>query len=266
MSAARRAALAIKVNRLRRRNVNNTKYLVGLAGLALGFIISFLWVSSYNKNNAPVATPQAAGAMPGSMPAANSSSGQQAMMGQVQQVIEKAKGNPKDFQAQIDAAGVYYQSGKEAETVDYLKKAYELKPEEFKTNQQLLGALPLIATYYADQKQYDEADTWFRRSMEVEPGNDAIRIELASSYIQRQPPQPDRAIQELQTALKANPKDGHALGHLVEAYAVKKDAAGAEDALNRLREAEPSNKRLTALQNMLADLKAGKPVTLPKEQ
>ena len=66
--------------------------------------------------------------------------------------------------------------------------------------------------------------------------------------------------------LKANPKDGHALGHLVEAYAVKKDAAGADEALNRLREADPSNKRLTALQNMVADLKAGKPVTIPKEQ
>jgi tetratricopeptide (TPR) repeat protein len=266
VSAARRAPLAFKVNWLRRGDVNNTKYFVGLAGLAVGFIISFLWVSSYNKNNAPPSAPQPAGATSGGMAAGSNSSGQQAMMGQVQQIIEKAKSNPKDFQAQIDAAGVYYQSGKEAETVDYLKKAYELKPQEFKTNQQLLGALPLIATYYADQKQYDEADTWFRRSMEIEPTNDAIRVELASSYIQRQPPQPDKAIQELQTALKANPKDGHALGHLVEAYAVKKDAAGAEEAINRLREVEPSNKRLAALQNMVADLKAGKPVTLPKEQ
>jgi tetratricopeptide (TPR) repeat protein len=244
--------------------VNNTKYFVGLAGLIVGFLVSFLWVSSYNRNNAPVAQ-SAGGAMPGNMPAGNSSAGQQAMMGQVQQIIEKAKSNPKDFQEQIDAAGVYYQSGKEAETVEYLKKAYELKPDEFKSNQQLIGALPIIATYYADQKDYGEADTWFRRSMEVEPTNDAIRIELASSYIQRQPPQPDKAIQELQTALKSNPKDAHALGHLVEAYAVKRDAAGAEDALNLMREAEPSNQRLSALQNMVADLKAGKPVTLPKE-
>jgi tetratricopeptide (TPR) repeat protein len=245
--------------------VNNTKYLIGLAGLVVGFLISFLWVSSYNRNNAPVTTQMASGAMPGSQPSANSSAGQQAMMGQVQQVIEKAKNNPKDFQAQVDAAGVYYQSGKEAETVEYLKKAYELKPDEFKSNQQLIGALPIIATYYADQKNYSEADLWFRRSMEVEPTNEAIRIELASSYIQRQPPQPDKAIQELQTALKSNPKDAHALGHLVEAYAVKKDAAGAEDALNRMREAEPANKRLPALQSMVADLKAGKPVSLPKE-
>ncbi|HJQ23166.1 MAG TPA: tetratricopeptide repeat protein [Blastocatellia bacterium] len=242
--------------------MNNTKYLVGLAGLAVGFLVSFLWVSSYNRNNATAAP---SGATPGGMPAAGNSGDQQAMMAQVQQVISKAKQNPQDFQAQVDAAGVYFQSGKEAETVEYLKKAYALKPDEFKTNQQLLGALPLIATYYADQKQYDEADTWFRRSVEVEPNNTGLHIEMASSLIQRQPPQPDRAIQELQIALKANPKDAHALGHLVEAYAVKRDAAGADDALNRLRDADPGNQRLTALQGMVADLKAGKPVTLPKE-
>lgn len=245
--------------------MNNTKYLVGLAGLALGFIISFLWVSSYNRNNA-VAVQPTVGGMPGGMPATGNSGDQQAVMGQVQQIISKAKQNPQDFQAQVDAAGVYFQTGKEAETVEYLKKAYALKPDEFKTNKQLLGALPLIATYYADQRQYDEADTWFRRSIEVEPDNTTLHIEMASSLIQRQPPQPDRAIQELQVALKANPKDAHALGHLVEAYAVKRDAAGADDALNRLRDADPSNQRLTALQNMVADLKAGKPVSLPKEQ
>ena len=246
--------------------MNNTKYLVGLTGLVVGFIVSFLWVSSYNKTNAPVAGQSPAGAMPGSMPAANSSGGQQAMMEQVRQIIEKARNNPKDFQAQIDAAGAYYQSGKEAETVDYLKKAYDIKPTEFKTNQQLQGALLLIATFEADEKKYDDADTWFHRAIEVEPANSAIRIELASSYIQRQPPQPDKAIQELQAVLKTNSKDGHALGHLVEAYAVKKDAAGAEEAVNRLRDADPTNKRLIALQNMVADMKAGKPVTIPKEQ
>lgn len=244
--------------------MNNVKYLVGLAGLLVGFLASFLWVTTYNKNNAPASAP--AGVPTGSMPGANSSSNQQAMMAQVRQIIDKAKSNPQDFQAQIEAASAYYQSGKEAETVEYLKRAYDLKPAEFKTNQQLQGALLLIATFDADQKQSDEAEVWFHRAIEVEPDNSAIRIELASFYNQRQPPQPDKAIQELQTVLKTAPKDGHALGHLVEAYAVKKDAAGAEEAINRLREADPTNKRLAALQSMVADLKAGKPVTIPKEQ
>ncbi|HEY9233252.1 MAG TPA: hypothetical protein VIS78_13960, partial [Blastocatellia bacterium] len=74
--------------------MNNSKYLVGLAGLALGFIVSFLWVSSYNRSNAPVAQPSS-GAMPGGMAAAGNSGDQQAVMAQVQQVISKAKNNPQ---------------------------------------------------------------------------------------------------------------------------------------------------------------------------
>jgi hypothetical protein len=45
---------------------------------------------------------------------------------------------------------------------------------------------------------------------------------------------------------------------------VKKDARGAEEALDRLKQADSNNQRLSALQNMVADVKAGKSVTLPK--
>src|SRR5215470_8338393 len=63
-----------------RRRVNKNKYLVGLIGLAVGFIISFFWTQSINKSGAgkgvAASSPQAAGS--GEM-------SQQAMMGQVQQ-------------------------------------------------------------------------------------------------------------------------------------------------------------------------------------
>ncbi|HKP10868.1 MAG TPA: tetratricopeptide repeat protein [Blastocatellia bacterium] len=246
--------------------MNNTKYVIGLAGLVVGFLVSFFWVSSYNRNNAPAAQTTVSG-MPGGMPAANSSGGQQAMMGQVQQIIEKAKNNPKDFQAQVDAAKAFNDIKRVPETVEYLKRAYESDPQEFvrRSQSDLQDALPFIAMYYEQQKDYGESDKWIRHALDAAPSDAEQRTEFASTYIKRQPPQPDKAIQELQTVLKANPKDAHALGHLIEAYAVKKDAAGAEDALNRMREVEPGNKRLPALQSMVADLKAGKPVTLPKE-
>src|SRR5689334_20404734 len=102
-------------------NVNNTKYLVGLAGLVVGILVSFLWVSSYNKSHAPAA----AQSPTGSMPAATGSGGQQAMMGDVQQTIEKAKNNPKDFQAQLDAAEKFNSIQRLPETVEYLARAYE---------------------------------------------------------------------------------------------------------------------------------------------
>jgi tetratricopeptide (TPR) repeat protein len=244
--------------------VDKNKYLVGFIALAVGFIISFFLTTSYNKNNAPAAS---ATGPSSAMPAAGGGGNQQAQMAQVQQTIERAKSNPKDFQAQLDAAKTFYQVNRLPETVEYLTKAYEINPGEFtkQSGNELKGALGFIAIYYSDQKKYDEAERWFNRALEASPNDPEIRIELASTFIQREPPAPDKAIQELQGALKSNPRDAHALGHLVEAYALKKDARGAEDALNNLKGADPANQRLGALQAMVADLKAGKSVSIPKE-
>lgn len=233
-------------------------------GLAVGFIVSFFWTQSFNKNNATPASAAASSTMPGG---AGGAGGQQAMMGQVQQVIDKARSNPNDFQSQVEAASIFNEIGRSAETVDYLQKAYKIDPEQFvkQSKTELRGALVFIAMHYAQEKDYDESDKWIRRALDAAPDDTEIRIEIASAYLKREPAQPDSAIREMQTVLKSNPKDGHALGHLIEAYAVKKDARAAEDTLNRLKEADPTNQRLSDLEVLVADLKAGKPVTIPKE-
>lgn len=235
--------------------MNKNKYLIGLIGLALGFIVSFFMTQNYNKSNASPAAPGAPTGMAGGP------GGQQAMMGQVAGVIEKAKNAPNDFQAQVEAAKVFNQIGRVAETVDYLKKAYAIDAAKFNE----LGAAGFLGQYYFEQKDYPEAETWFNRAIKADPKESDLYVGLAETFVQREPPQPDEAIAQLQQALSVDPKNAHALGHLVEAYALKKDARGAEETVTRLKETEPTNKRITALQTMVADLKAGKPVTIPKE-
>ena len=245
-----------------RRRVNKNKYLVGLIGLAVGFIISFFWTQSINKSGASKGV-----AASGPQGGASGEMGQQAMMGQVQQVIERAKNSPNDIQAQIEAAKVFNQVGRRDETVDYLKKAYDANPTEFmrQSSADLQGVLPFIAMYYDEKKNYAEADTWIRRALDATPNDNEMRVEFAAAYLQREPPQAEKAIQELQAELKSNPKDGHALSHLVEAYALKKDVNGAEDSLKKLKETDPTNQRMSALEKVISDLKAGKPVSIPKE-
>ena len=245
--------------------VDKNKYLVGFIGLAIGFLISFFLTTNYNKKNAPAASTSQLPAMPGAGQAG--AGNQQAQMAQIQQIIGKAKSSPKDFKAQLDAANVYYEIKRFPETVEYLKKAYEIDPGKFteQSGNGLEDALVFVAKFYENEGNYSEAETWIRHAIEANPKDSSLRVELASNFIQRKPPAPDKAIQELQSVLKSNAKDAHALGHMVEAYTLKKDARAAEDALNNLKEADPSNQRLTALQNMIADLKAGKPVSIPKE-
>jgi tetratricopeptide (TPR) repeat protein len=244
-----------------RQRVNKNKYLVGLIGLAVGFIISFFWTQSINKSGAD------RGVSASGPQGAASGGSQQAMMGQVQQVIEHAKNNPNDFQAQIEAAKVFNQVGRKDETVDYLIKAYTANPTEFirQSSTDLQGVLPFIAMYYDEKKNYEESDKWIRRALDATPTDSETRIEFAAAYLQREPPQPEKAVQELQTELKSNPKDGHALSHLVEAYALKKDVSGAEDSLKKLKEVDPTNQRVPALEKVVSDMKTGKPVSIPKE-
>lgn len=236
------------------------KYLVAAIGLAIGFGISFFWTQSFNKNNATPATTTASSGMPGAG-GGGGAGGQQASMAQVQQVIEKAKSNPDDFQAQVEAAKIFNSIGRMAETADYLKKAYAIDAAKFNE----LGAAGFLGQYYFDQKDYAESETWFNRAIKAEPNEPDLYVALAETYVQREPPQPDQAVTQLQQALKIDAKNGHALGHLVEAYALKKDARGAEETLNQLKQTEPTNQRLPVLETIIADLKAGKPVSIPKE-
>jgi Flp pilus assembly protein TadD len=231
--------------------VNKNKYLFGLIGLALGFLVSFFWTQSYNKSTAVPAsgsTGMTAGAQPN----------QQAMMGNVSATLEKAKNNPKDFEAQVDAARAFFQIGRMAEAIEYLKKAHEVKPDD-------INVTANIGILYSEQKNFVEAEKWFRQAIEISPDESELHVELGATFIQREPPEPEKAVEQLQRALKIEPANAHALGHLIEAYLLKKDARLAEETLARLKEVEPASEKISSYQTLIADVKAGRTITVPKE-
>jgi tetratricopeptide (TPR) repeat protein len=234
--------------------VDKNKLLFGLIGLTFGFIISFFVTRYINENYIP---PAAASQPGGQMSGASGASGTQGAP-PVQAVLEKARNNPGDFKAQVEAAQSYYQIGMFPEAIEYLKKAQQIDPKH-------LAVTATIANLYFDAKNYAEAEAWYRRAAEIKPDEAGIYVEIAATLIQRDQPNPDKAIQEIERALKIDPKDTHALEHLIEAHLLKKDARSAEEVLGRLKQAEPDNRRIPALEGLIADLKAGRPVTIPKE-
>src|SRR5262249_37659473 len=150
------------------------KYLFGLAGLALSFTVAFFGTRYINNTNAGLPQPKAAtqttppnGGGGSGGDSGSSTQGQKAQMAEVAQAIEKAKNNPKDFDAQMTVAGMYYQIGRYAETVDYLKRAYEANPTELGKK----GALSFIGQYYFDEKKFDESATWFNRAVQADPND-----------------------------------------------------------------------------------------------
>jgi tetratricopeptide (TPR) repeat protein len=221
--------------------------------LILAFFASFLWTKSVNRNGVAAPSTQTASA---AGPAAGG--GEAPMMANVQATIKKARDNPGDAQAQIDAAKMEYQINRIKEAIDYLKQANKDEPNDLNTT-------AIIASLYFDQKDFANAEDWYKRALQIKPDEPELLTELGATFIERNPPDPDKAIGSIQLALKINAKDTHALAHLTEAYLLKKDAKSAEDALGRIKDADPGNKMIATLQAQIDALKSGKQVVLPSE-
>jgi tetratricopeptide (TPR) repeat protein len=231
----------------------------GIAGLAIGFVVAFTWTRNYN-NSAMVSDGQPR-TSPAGAAAPAGESGEQAGMASVREKIERAKNNPNDFDAQIEAAQLYNQIGRVNEVVPLVERAYKID------SARAAGMdIPIfLAHYYSDQKDYANAEKWYRAELDAKPQDADTLIELGATYIDREPPNPDKAIDYLQSVLKSNPSNAHALVHLTQAYLEKRDAKGASDSLARAKQSDPGNKMLPELEKQLSALKSGQQVTLPKE-
>jgi tetratricopeptide (TPR) repeat protein len=150
--------------------------------------------------------------------------GAQPGMAEGQQIIANARSNPQDFEAQIKAANAFVEINQEEGALEFLERAYNADAAKFS---RMEGAARFLGHIYQRGKKFDDAEKWFKR------------------------------------AIEADPKDTEAMGHLVEVYAVKKDARAAEEALNRLKRADPNSKNISSLESMIADVKAGKTVNPP---
>lgn len=252
--------------------LSKRRIIFGLSGLAIGFIVAFTWTRSYN-NSAMVSEgkqqPGAAG--PSSQGGA---AGQQAGMASVRDTIERAKNSPNDFESQVNAARLFDQIGRVKEEVPFLEQAYKADPGQAVG----MNIPPYLAEYYSTQKDYQNAEKWYRAQLEAKPNDPEITIELGATFIDRDPPNPDKAIDYLQSALKSNPNSAHALVHLTQAYLQKKDARAAENSLARAKqlrdsagsvpagqEPDPSLKLIPDLENQVNALKSGQQVVVPKE-
>ena len=69
--------------------------------------------------------------------------------------LEKAKNEPKNFEAQVKAAELYYKIGRFDPSIEFLLKANQLKPDDYET----LVALGLVNM---DAGHFEVADKWYR--------------------------------------------------------------------------------------------------------
>src|SRR5215204_5845904 len=108
--------------------------LFAIIGILLGFIVGFMLASSMSQKSAmPQAT--ASSQMPSDHPpvGAQNAPNPEAMRAEVTAWIEQARNEPKNFDAQVKAAELYYQIQRYDQAIEYLLKANTLKPTDYET-------------------------------------------------------------------------------------------------------------------------------------
>jgi tetratricopeptide (TPR) repeat protein len=165
--------------------------LFSIIGILFGFILGFIFASTMNQKygpGAPMAT--ASQSLPSDHPpvGGNASANPGGMQAEVTASIEKARNEPKNFDAQLKAAELYYQIQRYDQSIEYLLKANQLKPTDYQT-------VVTLGMVNLDAGHYDTAEKWYRAAMKMKSDDVAVLAGMAETMLQK------RDAKEAETAI-----------------------------------------------------------------
>lgn len=231
--------------------MNKENILYAIIGIMVGLIGGFLFANSYMRSelsSGRVTTASSAMQSNSNMPADHPTvPGQQQpapVSPELQPAMDKAKANPTDFDAQIKAAELSNQSEQYENAVEFLKVANKLKPDDYITIVNLGNAS-------FDSGNFVEAEKWYSAALEKKKDDNNVRTDLGLTFVFRETPNYDRAIQEFNTVLASEPNHIQALQNSVVAYMRKGDMTKAKDNLTKLEAVDPKNVAIPRLKGQI---------------
>jgi len=236
--------------------------LFSIIGLLLGLIIGFIVTNSINQSGGGATrTPTAkttaqSSELPPDHPAIPSNGvadqPQQMPPAAVTEAIQKARNEPDNFEAQMKAAELFYQIRRYDEAIEFLLHANQLRPDSYE-------AVVALGNTYFDAEKYKEAEQWYTAALIKNPDDINVRTDLGLTFLFREPPDLDRAIQEFRKSLQRDPRHEQTLQNLAVALTRKGDAKEAQATLAKLEEVNPSSPALPKLRSDLEKLGQSKP-------
>jgi tetratricopeptide (TPR) repeat protein len=231
--------------------MDKEKILFGIIGLLIGVIVGYIGTNYLNRTYSPVR--ETSGNLPpdhpqqepkGEASAGSSSNPATGPQADVMAVIQKARNEPSNFDAQMQAASLFGQINRHDKALEFYERAYKLKPKDFEL-------LVLLGNTTFDLERYEEAEKWYQAALNIKPNDPTVRMDLGLTYYLRQPRNLDQAITEYRKALNVDPRHEKALQNLTAALIEKGDQASARESLKRLEQVNPTNQALTQLRARL---------------
>jgi len=233
--------------------------LFGIVGLVFGLIIGFAVTNSINRNAySQMATESAAfGALSGNQPQVSNQvvrdqPGRGGAMPQIQQTIDRAKNEPGNFAAQMEAGEIYNRIQRFDEAADFFEKAIQIKPDDYdavvKAGNARFDAGAIKMENGGDgTEDFKRAEKIYASALEKRPNDTDVRTDLGLTYLYRKPKDIERALKEFQVSFSANPNHEITLQSMARALKEKGDAAALKETLAKLEKVNPSNKTLKEL-------------------
>ena len=212
--------------------MNKNALAFGIVGLLVGLAIGFSVANYLNRNSTPTQNSGTDSNLCATKQ--NEQINPSVIMPDIQLVLDKAKNEPDNFEAQMKAGEMYSKIQRFDTALDYYKKAQQIKPNDLQANIKLAGA-------YFDKKKYVEAEKYFLRALRIEPKNVDIRSDLGLTYYLRDPSDDKRAISEYRMSLEINPSHEPSLQNLSVVLKKTGDVEELKKTLARLKKVNPKN-------------------------
>jgi tetratricopeptide (TPR) repeat protein len=229
--------------------MNKENILFAIVGLLVGLIVGFTFANSVNQNQAVAVAPGSAVMAPGGVAGQNPNAGHMENAPEIQAAINLAKNEPDNFEAQLKAAEYYYQIQRFDGAIELLKRANELKPDDY-------SVLVHLGNAYFDSKNYEEAEKWYTTALSKNEKDVNVRTDLGLTFMFRQTPDYDRAIKEFKSSLEVDPNHKQTLQNLTVAYTKKGDAENANSTLAKLEGVDSTNTSLPTLREDIQKISA----------
>lgn len=232
--------------------MNKNSFLFGIGGLIIGLIVGFFVANNLNESassqssasvlqqNQTSGNPQINNMVVKDQPTSTSG----AMMPEIAQTLDKAKNEPNNFEAQIQAGDLYLKIKNFPKAVEFYEAANKLKPDNYEI-------IVKIGNSYFDSNQYESAQNWYEKALQIKPDDVGVRTDLGVTFVERANPDLARAIKEFQTSLKTNPKHEPTLYNLGVAYMKSGDLDQAKNVAKQLEEVNPQSELTTRLKQVL---------------
>jgi tetratricopeptide (TPR) repeat protein len=144
--------------------------LFAIIGVLFGFIVGFMLAGNISQREAASSGVSRTQNLPADHPAVGDSAAPQTrggMQAEVQQALDKARNEPNNFEAQVNAANLYYQIQRYDQAIEYLVKANQLQPDDFET-------VANLGMVNMDAGHFEAAERWYKAALAKKP--DDVRV------------------------------------------------------------------------------------------